>query len=187
MAHRMRRGEPGPFCQVLLGFSQLPSVDGEVFAISVDGGDSFWLPVAWPMTPCRSSSWFWRRSCDPRASPSTAVVVAHVLLSGETWENEKKVARAGRGGRWRGGGGGGGGGGPQGNGRPRGRNQQQRRFKDPLDRPPYPENELPENGEPGAIEPGRACWKCTPTATAFSATPRPTTSANGPIRSCPAR
>ena len=70
-------------------------------------------------------------------------------------------------------GGGGGGGGPYSNGRPRGRNNNQRRFKDPNDRPPYPENEqLADNGEPGVVEPGLGVLELHPNGYGFLRNPK---------------
>jgi len=75
-----------------------------------------------------------------------------------------------------------------GNGRPRGRNGGQRRFKDPNDRGPYPDNEpLADNGEPGVVEPGIGVLELHPNGYGFYETPRPTISASAAIPSCPAR
>ena len=49
---------------------------------------------------------------------------------------------------------------------------EQRRFKDPLDRPPYPENDLPENGEPGVIEPGSGVLELHPNGYGFLRNPK---------------
>ncbi len=63
------------------------------------------------------------------------------------------------------------GGGPQGNGRPRGRNDH-RRFKDPLDRPPYPEHDAgPDTGEPGVVEPGLGVLELHPNGYGFLRNP----------------
>jgi transcription termination factor Rho len=42
-----------------------------------------------------------------------------------------------------------------------------RRFKDQQDRPPYPENEGPDNGEPGPIEPGTGVLELHPNGYGF--------------------
>ena len=83
---------------------------------------------------------------------------------------KRKGRPRGRGGPVGGGGGGGGGGGSQFNGRPRGRNPQ-RRFKDPLDRPP-PDIEGADNGEPGAIEPGTGVLELHPNGYGFLRNPK---------------
>ncbi|HTU23781.1 MAG TPA: transcription termination factor Rho [Pirellulales bacterium] len=66
--------------------------------------------------------------------------------------------------------GGGGGGGGQYNGRPRGRNSQ-RRFKDPLDRPP-PDVDGADNGEPGVVEPGSGVLELHPNGYGFLRNPK---------------
>ena len=67
-----------------------------------------------------------------------------------------------------------GGGGPHGgnNGRPRGRGDHHR-YKDPLDRPPYPENEQAnDNGEPGVVEPGLGVLELHPNGYGFLRNPK---------------
>ena len=83
----------------------------------------------------------------------------------------KKGRPRGRGGMG-GGGGGGGGGGPYQNGRPRGRGGP-RRYNDPNDRPPYPDNEpQADNGEPGVVEPGLGVLEMHPNGYGFLRNPK---------------
>jgi len=80
------------------------------------------------------------------------------------------------GGPGQGGGGGGGGGNVGHNGRPRSRNNNnngQRRYKDPNDQPPYPENEqMVDNGEPGVVEPGLGVLELHPNGYGFLRNPK---------------
>lgn len=67
-----------------------------------------------------------------------------------------------------------GGGGPHGgnNGRPRGRGDHHR-YKDSLDRPPYPENDqASDNGEPGVVEPGLGVLELHPNGYGFLRNPK---------------
>jgi transcription termination factor Rho len=65
----------------------------------------------------------------------------------------------------------GGGGGPH-NGRQRGRGGP-RRFKDPNDRPPYPDNDPGlDNGEPGVVEPGMGVLELHPNGYGFLRNPK---------------
>jgi transcription termination factor Rho len=55
----------------------------------------------------------------------------------------------------------------------RNRGQQPRRFKDPMDRPPYPENDNgADNGEPGVIEPGSGVLELHPNGYGFLRNPK---------------
>ncbi len=65
------------------------------------------------------------------------------------------------------------GGGPHSNGRHRGRNGGPRRFRDNLDRPPYPDNEpVADNGEPGVVEPGQGVLELHPNGYGFLRNPK---------------
>jgi transcription termination factor Rho len=67
----------------------------------------------------------------------------------------------------------GGGGNPMGNGRHRGRDGGQRRFKDSSDRQPYSDAEPgPDNGEPGAVEPGAGVLELHPNGYGFLRNPK---------------
>ncbi len=67
---------------------------------------------------------------------------------------------------------GGPGGGPHSNGRPRGRDGG-RRFRDPGDRAPYPDNEpVADNGEPGVVEPGMGVLELHPNGYGFLRNPK---------------
>ena len=58
------------------------------------------------------------------------------------------------------------------NGQGQGQGPGPRRFRDPGDRPPYPENEPPDNGEPGAIEPGLGVLELHPNGYGFLRNPK---------------